>query len=746
VILSGEGQGEPTYREKRERLGRIAQAGEFLEAIELFGYFESGVREILKAMAREVLVRQGQPITDAGEHHLDIFILKQGSVRVSLAEDGGEEESKVRPQPMGILVELPGFVVTSLFHVAVAMLDDGGPGPSIENAGFRRLSAVAEEDSVCVMIPAAAFRAVKERMPLQARKMVQVIFTRFQRITCSGVLRHLGLLDDLAAVEFAGSSNCTASLPYAMHAGEGGGGGLDGMQAISSMECLEGLQRRGVAAVLGALQMEASAELLESMDLAHEARVECVLAEQPVSNESVYYVSSGVVAVVSPDGEATHYVSTGGCLIVTSVLLGSKCRFRFRATTSCVLVRLERPSIMKVFERCPGTCGALVRLLVPRINGFLAFLDLGLNWIHVDAGTPVCFQDAPVSACYLVIHGRLRSVRRVPRAGDRVIEVGGGGSFGEAEIMKRSAWPGTVFAIRDSELVRLPRDLFSILLRARPSVPSQLARTLAVRVPFCAAPTEPTGEPLGLFNRTPRQDIRTLAILPLAAEHLALAEDLCTRLYRRIAATESVAILTKASVLDALGRHAFTAYGKLRLLEWLNGLEDSHRVVIYFAGDSPNSPWTRQCIRQVRTLLFMIFLMRLGGLHLYGGRCQGRRGRRRRRPQRVGRWPRAGRVRAGPAGPVEPAQGRARPRPPDAPLCPGAGALVAGAPPLGLPAPPRHAAHQQRRGHVALPLPRGSGEQQPPGTQPPPPPQPLLFARACPQIRPPVLPPPSPCP
>lgn len=598
-VIVGEGgelQGELTYREKRERLGRIAQVGEFLEAIELFGYFESGVREILKSTAKEVLVRQGQRITDTGDHHLDIFVLKQGTVKISLVD----EEQPLRQQPMSLSVRLPGFVVTSLFNVAVAMLGDDDHDGLEGAAGFQRLSAVAEEDSVCVVIPAAAFKAVKERMPLQARKMVQVIFTRFQRITCSGVLHHLGLLDDLAAIEFAASTNCAGSMPHAMFSSpDENNSGLECMQEINSMECLEDLQRKGVGAILEALRMDASAELLESTDLAHEARVECVLADHPVNNESVYYVSSGVVAVVSPEGEATHYVSTGGCLIVTSVLLGSKCQFRFRAVTSCVLVRLERPSIMKVFERCPGTCSSFVNLLVPAINGFLAFVDLGLNWIHVDAGTPVCFQDATVAACYLVIHGRLRSVRRLPKGSDRVIEVGGGGSFGEVEIMNQSAWPGTVFAVRDSELVRVPRDLFTLLLKARPSVPSTLAKALAVRAPFCATPNGSNAEPMSLFDRTPRQDIKTLAVLPLGTRHLALAEDFCSRLYHRIAATESVAILAKASVLDALGRHAFTAYGKLRLLEWLNGLEDAHRVVIYFAGDSPNSPWTKQCIRQV---------------------------------------------------------------------------------------------------------------------------------------------------
>jgi CRP-like cAMP-binding protein len=559
-------KGVMSFRERREKLALIGDVGDFLESLELFGYFERGAREIMKEMSREVLVKQGDSIPDGGH---DFYILKQGRMRVC-SHDEPEDL-------MALMVTLPGSPVASLFNIALAMLGDDS------TAAIPRLFRMAEEDSTCVVIPAEAFRAIKERVPLQARTMVQAVFMRFQRITCSGLLQHLGLLDDLTVVEFAASSNCASSMPRG------------GDEAMPEIECLKDLQRKAVKVLLEALRMEAVGDLLDSTDLAHEAKVECVLTGQPICNESIYYVSSGVIAASSPESGAAHYVSAGGCLIVTSVLLGSKCPFQFKAMTACVLVRLERPSIMKIFEQCRGTCKSFVQLIVPRISSFLAFVDLGLNWIHVDAGTPVCFQDTAVNACYLVLHGRLRSVRRIAKGTDQVVEVGGGGNFGEAEIMNESEWPGTICAIRDSELARIPRDLFAMLLKARPSVSSTLAKTLALHPRH----RQPNTERMSLFDRTNRQDIKTLAILPLSAQHMALAEDFCTRLYRQIAATDSVAILTKASVLDALGRQAFTACGKLRLMEWLNGLEDRNRIVIYFAADSPNSPWTKQCIRQV---------------------------------------------------------------------------------------------------------------------------------------------------
>lgn len=143
------------YRERREKLALIESVGDFLEALELFGYFEHGARDTLKGMARDVLVKQGDSIPDSGH---DFYILKQGRVKVYI--DNESEEL------MELMVTLPGSPVTSLFNIAVAMVGDDS------TVTLPRLCTFAEEDSICVVLPAAAFRAIKERIPLQAKTMV----------------------------------------------------------------------------------------------------------------------------------------------------------------------------------------------------------------------------------------------------------------------------------------------------------------------------------------------------------------------------------------------------------------------------------------------------------------------------------------------------------------------------------------------------------------------------------------------
>lgn len=73
--------------------------------------------------------------------------------------------------------------------------------------------------------------------------------------------------------------------------------------------------------------------------------------------------------------------------------------------------------------------------------------------------------------------------------------------------------------------------------------------------------------------------------------------------------------LNQATVMQLLGRHAFTSLGTLKLAGWLAELEQRYRIVLYVADTTVTSQWTQTCIRQVRffpssSLIFYFFLCR----------------------------------------------------------------------------------------------------------------------------------------
>jgi lysophospholipid hydrolase len=263
------------------------------------------------------------------------------------------------------------------------------------------------------------------------------------------------------------------------------------------------------------------------------------------------------------------------------------------------MVQLSSTALLRLFERYPKCYLGLAQLIVPRLSPLFLFTDLCLEWQHADAGSVVCREGLQADASFVIIHGRLRAIQS-----KRVLaEIGPGESFGEAELFQEQPWPANLIAIRDAEYVRVPKDVFDLLLRSNPGASLQIARLISSRLLSAS-----TGRIAG---------IKTLTIVPSGFGSMPAAEALCRRLYGSISAKEACTILTKSAAISALGKHTFTAYGKLKLLEWLNKQEDLNNLVIYLV-DTPSSPWTLRCLRQVLLHGPIFDIDLLGGLYLFG--------------------------------------------------------------------------------------------------------------------------------
>lgn len=61
--------------------------------------------------------------------------------------------------------------------------------------------------------------------------------------------------------------------------------------------------------------------------------------------------------------------------------------------------------------------------------------------------------------------------------------------------------------------------------------------------------------------------------------------------------------LNQATVMQVLGRHAFSRMGALKLAGWLSETEQKYRIVLYVADTAVSSTWTQTCIRQADCIL-----------------------------------------------------------------------------------------------------------------------------------------------
>ena len=84
--------------------------------------------------------------------------------------------------------------------------------------------------------------------------------------------------------------------------------------------------------------------------------------------------------------------------------------------------------------------------------------------MQVNAGQVLWRPNDASDSFYIVINGRLRAITEKESGGvDVVAEYGQGDTAGEIDVITRTPRRSTMHAIRDTELIRMPRTLFNAI-------------------------------------------------------------------------------------------------------------------------------------------------------------------------------------------------------------------------------------------------------------------------------------------
>jgi len=209
-------------------------------------------------------------------------------------------------------------------------------------------------------------------------------------------------------------------------------------------------------------------------------------------------------------------------------------------------------------------------------------------------GETIFAAGDPVTALTIVAHGRLRAYDVSGETERPLGEIAALETMGEIAILSDQRHTATVRTVRDSVLLRLPREDLLRLLELHPGALMRLSQVVVAR----------------LLERLRRPDPgppgpRTIAVVPAhpGVDHRALT----VQLQRHLRPLGSTCVLRLAEVEQILGAGAarcrFDAPGpNLRLVEWLNEQEMQHQYVIYEADAQPG-PWARRCMRQADRIL-----------------------------------------------------------------------------------------------------------------------------------------------
>lgn len=203
-------------------------------------------------------------------------------------------------------------------------------------------------------------------------------------------------------------------------------------------------------------------------------------------------------------------------------------------------------------------------------------------------GETLFHEGEPGDALYVVVYGRLRVQRGLGAQAEVLGEVGRGEAVGELALLTGAQRSATVYAIRDTELVRLSRDGFDRLMASHPVVMLELMRQIAGRyqrsasVPVNARPV-------------------TLAVIPAGPD--VPTRDFTADLVATLSRDRRVLHLRSNILADRVGSHD-AADDERVLAAWLHEQELSHDYVV-FEADPDASVWTRLTLRQADRALIV---------------------------------------------------------------------------------------------------------------------------------------------
>lgn len=282
------------------------------------------------------------------------------------------------------------------------------------------------------------------------------------------------------------------------------------------------------------------------------------------------------------------------------------------AKTDVYVGFLPRASIERIVEKYPIVLLTMAKRLTSLLPRLILHIDFALEWVQIDAGQTIYQQGDESDAIYIVLNGRLRMLEEGVDGKVNVVgEYGQGDGVGELGVLTGTRRSGTLHAIRDTELAKLPKTLFNSIALENPEITIKISRIIAMRMRDMTSGravekiSDRTSKQAG-GNPSSTLNLRTVAILPVTSGVPVV--EFSSRLLQaltQIGTPNGATSLNQASILNHLGRHAFNRMGRLKLSQHLADLEEKYGLVLYVADTNVNSAWTHTCISQADCILMV---------------------------------------------------------------------------------------------------------------------------------------------
>ncbi len=337
--------------------------------------------------------------------------------------------------------------------------------------------------------------------------------------------------------------------------------------------------------------------------------------------------SAGAREEIQPGEIAGHVAFATRGVNESTVTAGENCRLSV-LTRECFNQLLEtRPDCWKKLEylaveqlRRLQLGRHLDRLFGP-FNHLLPYVMQDINedieWMVLKSGETLYEASDPGEAVFILLTGRLLVTNLQDNGHEEILAtVLNGEVVGEVAMLTEQNHTETVYATRDSDLVRLSKRGFGKMLQRNIWAVNRISRKMAQRV-------NKQRQPVGA-DRIP---IRTISLLP--ASNSAPIREFLHDMAKVLAGHGNVKVLDSKEVDKALDIPGVAQAlddepMHLRLTEWLHRQEEKHRYLLY-QGDHSWTKWTGRCARQADCVAVVADADDMPDLAEYGKRLAGPR-------------------------------------------------------------------------------------------------------------------------
>lgn len=211
----------------------------------------------------------------------------------------------------------------------------------------------------------------------------------------------------------------------------------------------------------------------------------------------------------------------------------------------------------------------------------LAAMEEEAEWFSVPSGWPLLNAGEPPDGVWFLVSGSMAAFKPAERGGAKLLGyIRPGEPVGEMAMIAREPHTASVFAMRDSEVLKLSPDAFDALVQAHPNLMRHIARLMLTRARSDGR--NPRAEPkvYAFFSTSPTIDLKLRA--------RTLQANL-----KRLGARATIITEEDSAALSSEGMNS----------AWFDALEQKNDAV-FLVSPIADTPWFRTCLRQADRIWF----------------------------------------------------------------------------------------------------------------------------------------------